>query len=87
MCGAITGDVWQTRPTRPAMILFRQRRGDTTQHWIICDECEEGLQNRATPKPDRIYLLAQIRKATINDQEAVLMWLLQKFGLETKKKS
>ena len=52
----------------------------------VCTNCNEGLQNRAMPKPDRIYLLAQIRKATIQDQEAVLNWLLQKFKLEAKEK-
>lgn len=52
------------------------------QSWIFCDE---GLQNTALPKPDRIHLLTQIRRATIQDQEAVLSWLLQKFNLETKK--
>jgi hypothetical protein len=44
------------------------------------------LQNTALPKPDQIHLLAQIRRATINDQEAVLKWLLQKFNLEAEKK-
>ena len=41
----------------------------------------------ALPKHDQIHLLAQIRRATINDQEAVLKWLLQKFNLEAKKRS
>jgi hypothetical protein len=40
------------------------------------------LQNTALPKPDQIHLLAQIRRATIQDQEAVLSWLLQKFNIE-----
>jgi hypothetical protein len=49
--------------------------------------CNEGLQNTALPKPDRIHLLAQIRRATIPDQEAVLKWLLQKFNLEARKRN
>jgi hypothetical protein len=44
------------------------------------------LQNTALPKPDRIHLLAQIRRATRLDQEAVLKWLLQKFNVEVKDK-
>lgn len=87
MCGAMASDFWQTRPKRAVALQLRPRLGDTKQLWIICDECNEGLQNRAMPKPDQIYLLAQIRKAPIQDQEAVLNWLLQKFNLEAKKRN
>ena len=41
----------------------------------------------ALPKPDRIHLLSQIRKATIDDQQAVLTWLLGKFGMIATKKA
>ena len=87
MCGAIAGDVWETKPTRQVLLYLRPRHGDTTHLWVICDECDEGLQNIVLPKPDRIHLLAQIRRATIPDQEAVLNWLLQKFNLEARKKN
>jgi hypothetical protein len=87
MCGAIRGDFWQTRPMRPVLLCSRPRYGDIKNCWIICDECAEGLQNTALPKSDQIHLLAQIRRATINDQQVVLNWLLQKFGLEANKKS
>jgi len=46
----------------------------------VCNNCNEGLQNAAPPLPDRIHLLAQIRRATIDDQRAILAWLKQKFG-------
>jgi 5-methylcytosine-specific restriction endonuclease McrA len=52
----------------------------------VCTNCNEGLQNASLPKPDRIQLLAQIRRATRDDQQAVLEWLLQKFGLAARKK-
>ncbi len=87
MCGAIRGDFWQTQSSRAVMLRSRPRYGDIAQSWILCNECDEGLQNTALPKPDQIHLLAQIRRATINDQEAVLNWLLQKFSLEAKKKN
>jgi 5-methylcytosine-specific restriction endonuclease McrA len=45
----------------------------------ICTNCNEGLQNTSLPKPDRIHLLAQVRRATIDDQQVVLEWLLKKF--------
>lgn len=86
MCGSIVGDAWETKPTRRDQLLLRPRQGDATHLWIVCDECNEGLQNTALPKPDRIHLLAQIRRATIQDQDAVLKGLLQKFNLESKKK-
>lgn len=86
MCGAEAGDLWQTYRTRIVKLLLRPRYEDLTQNWILCDECYEGLQNTALPKPDQIHLLAQIRRATIDDQKAVLNWLLQKFNLEAEKK-
>lgn len=86
MCGAIHRDSWETQPMRTVELRSRPRQGDVTQFWVICNECNEGLQNTALPKPDRIHLLAQIRRATIKDQEAVLNWLLQKFNLEVEKK-
>lgn len=45
----------------------------------ICTNCSEGLQNTAPPKPDRIKLLTQARRATIDDQLHVLRWLRAKF--------
>ncbi len=45
----------------------------------ICTNCNEGLQNTAPPKPDRIYLLSQVRRATVDDQLHLLDWLEQKF--------
>ncbi len=44
----------------------------------ICTNCNEGLQNIALPKPDRVWLLAQVRRATVDDQRALLHWLNQK---------
>jgi hypothetical protein len=46
----------------------------------VCSNCNEGLQNTAPPKPDRIHLLAQVRRATIDDQQYLLEWLERKFG-------
>jgi len=93
MCGVAAGDpdpLGGNRTVRLTMghILDKSKGGDDTPQNLraICTNCNEGLQNTALPKPDRIHLLAQIRRATIQDQEAVLKWLLQKFNLETKKK-
>ncbi len=48
----------------------------------VCSNCNEGLQNAAPVKPDRLQLMAQIRRATLGDQKAVLDWLKKKFSSE-----
>jgi hypothetical protein len=92
MCGLAAGDpdpFGGSRTVRLTMghILDKSKGGDDNPKNLraVCTNCNEGLQNTASPKPDQIHLLTQIRRATINDQEAVLKWLLQKFNLETKK--
>ncbi len=93
MCGVAAGDpdpFGGHRTVRLTMghILDKSKGGDDTPQNLraVCTNCNEGLQNTALPKPTRIHLLAQIRRATIQDQKAVLDWLLQKFNLESKKK-
>lgn len=86
MCGVAAGDpdpFGGNRTVRLTMghIIDKSKGGDDTRQNLraVCTNCNEGLQNTAPPKPDRIHLLAQIRRATIQDQKAVLDWLLQKF--------
>ncbi len=92
MCGVAAGDpdpFGGSRTVRLTMghILDKSKGGDDSPQNLrtVCSNCNEGLQNTALPKPDRIHLLGQIRKATISDQEAVLDWLLQKFNLKISK--
>jgi hypothetical protein len=92
MCGVAAGDpdpLGGNRTVRLTMghIIDKSKGGDDTPKNLraVCTNCNEGLQNTGLPKPDRIHLLAQIRRATIQDQEVVLNWLLQKFNLEAKK--
>lgn len=93
MCGVAAGDpdpLGSNRTIRLTLghIIDKSKGGDDTPHNLraVCTNCNEGLQNTALPKPDRIHLLAQIRRATIEDQEAVLNWLLQKFNLDASEK-
>lgn len=93
MCGVAAGDpdpFGGSRTVRLTMghILDKSKGGDDTPQNLraVCTNCNEGLQNTALPKPDQIHLLAQIRRATITDQQVVLSWLLQKFGHEIKVK-
>lgn len=87
MCGLAAGDpdpLFANRFVRLTMghVIDKSKGGDDSPSNLraVCTSCNEGLQNTSPPKPDRIHLLAQIRRATIQDQEAVLKWLLQKFG-------
>lgn len=87
MCGVAAGDpdpLGGLRTVRLTMghIVDKSKRGqDTPQNLrAVCTNCNEGLQNSALPKPDQIHLLAQIRRATITDQLAVLEWLQRKFA-------
>ncbi len=92
MCGCAAGDpdpLGGPRPVRLTLghIRDKSKGGDDTPQNLraVCSTCNEGLQNSAPPKPDRLQLLSQLRRATIDDQEAVLTWLLGKFGLVAKK--
>lgn len=91
MCGLAAGDLDpfnSSRTVRLTMghILDKSKGGDDSPQNLraICTNCNEGLQNTALPKPNRIHLLAQIRRATITDQQAVLEWLLRKFNRPSK---
>jgi len=86
MCGVAAGDpdpLGGDRTVRLTMghIIDKSKGGQDILGNLraVCTNCNEGLQNTALPKPDRIHLLAQIRRATIPDQKAVLEWLLKKF--------
>ena len=83
MCGAGAGDFWQTRSNRLVVLSVKPRVGDIFQSWTICNECHGGLlalRNEIPQRPDHIQLLSKIRRATIDDQKAVLNWLQKKFS-------
>ena len=85
MCGLAAGDQDPFNPARTirlAMghILDKSKGGDDSIGNLraVCTNCNEGLQNTALPKPDKVWLLSQIRRAKIEDQLAVLEWLNEK---------
>lgn len=91
MCGVAAGDVdpFNTaRTVRLTMghIIDKSKGGDDSPSNLraVCTNCNEGLQNASLPKPDAVHLLAQVRRATLDDQRAVLSWLLQKFKLRVQ---
>lgn len=87
MCGVAAGDPDPLNPSRGVRltmghIVDKEKGGEDTESNLraVCTACNEGLQNMALPKPDRIWLLSQIRRATVDDQKAVLLWLQNKFS-------
>jgi hypothetical protein len=89
MCGVAAGDpdpLGSDRTVRLTMghIIDKSKGGDDSPQNLraICANCNEGLQNTSLPKPDQVHLLAQVRRATIDDQKVLLKWLLQKFKLK-----
>ena len=89
MCGVAAGDsdpLGGPRTVRLTIghIVDKSKGGDDSPQNLraVCMGCNEGLQNTGLQKPDRIQLLSQIRRARIDDQEAVLEWLVEKFGLK-----
>jgi hypothetical protein len=86
MCGAAAGDaddyhLGQKIRLTMGHIIDKSKGGlDTPENLrAVCTNCNEGLQNAAPPKPDRIELLKQVRRATIDDQLHLLAWLQGKF--------
>jgi HNH endonuclease len=86
MCGTAAGDLDPYHPTRTIRLTIghikdKSKGGDDSPGNLraLCTNCNEGLQNTNLPAPDRVHLLSQLRRATIDDQKAALDWLLRKF--------
>jgi hypothetical protein len=86
MCGVAAGDEDPYNPKRTVRLtighIIEKDKGGSDEPGnlrALCTNCNEGLQNIAPPKPDRLQLLTYVRKATRTDQLAVLGWLLTKF--------
>ncbi len=91
MCGCAAGDPDPYNSNRTIRltighIVDKSKGGEDIPSNLraVCSNCNEGLQNAAPIKPDRLQLLAQIRRATLDDQKIVLEWLLRKFKLEVR---
>jgi hypothetical protein len=90
MCGAPEGDRHELSIDQHTVLREIPKWQEPNRKWVICNECREGIAGLSAtdlPKPDRIHLLSQVRRATLDDQEAVLQWLLTKFGLQAVKKT
>jgi hypothetical protein len=89
MCGVAAGDSDPYNASRTIRltighIIEKDKGGNDEPSNLraICSNCNEGLQNIAPPKPNRLQLLTYIRKAHRDDQRAVLEWLQKKFEVK-----
>lgn len=46
----------------------------------LCSTCNQGAKNVTLEKPTKIWLLTQVRRAGLDEQQAVYEWLVSKFG-------
>ncbi len=86
MCGLAAGDPDPFDPSRKVRltmghIIDKSLGGEDTPGNLraVCSNCNEGLAATSPPKPDRLQLLRQVRRATVDDQLHVLEWLQEKF--------
>jgi len=86
MCGAVAGEEHPydaTRKTRLHLghIIDKSMGGsdEPANLRAICSVCNEGASNATLTRPDLQKLLIQVRRATVQDQLAVLRWLQKKF--------
>jgi 5-methylcytosine-specific restriction endonuclease McrA len=70
MCGVAAGDADPYHPERTIRLtighIVEKDKGGSDEPGnlrAVCSNCNEGLQNIAPPKPDRLQLLTYIRKA------------------------
>lgn len=87
MCGLAAGDEDPFQPKRKVRltmghIIDKSLGGDDTPGNLraVCTNCNEGLSATSPPKADRLELLRQVRRATVEDQLHLLEWLRGKFG-------
>lgn len=86
MCGAVAGEVHPYDATRKTRLhlghIIDKSLGGTDEPAnlrAICSVCNEGASNITLTRPDSQKLLVQVRRATAQDQLAVLSWLQKKF--------
>ena len=86
MCGAGAGEAHPydlAKKTRLHIghIIDKSMGGtdDTSNLRAVCSVCNEGIANISLERPSYSKLLAQLRRATGQDQLEVLEWLMAKF--------
>ena len=85
-CGAAAGDPDPEYPGRTTRLhvghivdIAHGGSNELSNLQAECSVCNQGARNLAPEPPSRIWLMSQIRRATIADQEHALEWLQNKF--------
>lgn len=86
MCGIAAGEPHPDDSGRPCRLhighIVDRSHGGTDEAMnlrALCSVCNEGASNLSPTRPELVRLLAQVRRATREDQLAVLDWLSSKF--------
>lgn len=86
MCGKAAGetDPDTGRPVRLHLghIVDKSLGGkdEASNLRTLCSTCNQGAKNVTLEKPSLVWLLSQVRRASISDQRKVKEWLDKKFG-------
>lgn len=87
MCGAGAGDDDELDPSRKVRLhaghIVDRSHGGRDELGNLraqCSACNEGAKDLAQEPPSWTWLLSQVRRATVADQQAVLQWLQRRFG-------
>lgn len=87
MCGLTPGDIDPETGRKVRLHIGHIKdkslggKDELTNLRTLCSTCNQGAKNITTEKPTQIWLLAQIRRAGIDEQKAVYEWLQKKFGV------
>jgi 5-methylcytosine-specific restriction endonuclease McrA len=85
MCGLSPGDVdpYTNRKVRLHVGHIKDKslggRDELNNLRALCSTCNQGAKNRTGEKPEKIWLLTQVRRAGLDEQRAVYEWLQAKF--------
>ena len=87
MCGAVGGEPDEDNPGRPIRlhvghIVDKSHDGTDviTNLRTLCSACNQGSKNLTAEPPRHTWLMAQVRKAAIDDQRRVFEWLRERLG-------
>ncbi|MFS0867183.1 HNH endonuclease [Microbacterium sp. 179-B 1A2 NHS] len=86
MCGKAAGDIDPDTGRKVRLHLghivdkIYGGKDELSNLRALCSTCNQGAKNVTTEKPSVVWLLAQVRRAGLDDQRAVYSWLKQKYG-------
>ena len=86
MCGLTPGDVDPSTGRKVRLHIGHIKdkslggKDELANLRTLCSTCNQGAKNITMERPSAIWLLAQVRRAGIDDQKTVYKWLGKKFG-------